>query len=48
VSLKVAGNGGTLSIAYHTLDQLDAVIARLREGGAAPGTPTDDASAEIR
>jgi ParB family transcriptional regulator, chromosome partitioning protein len=48
VSLKVAGNGGTLSIAYHTLDQLDAVIARLREGGTAPGTPTEDASAEIR
>jgi ParB family transcriptional regulator, chromosome partitioning protein len=48
VSLKVAGNGGTLSIAYHTLDQLDAVIARLREGGTAPGSPTDDVSAESR
>ena len=48
VSLKVAGNGGTLSIAYHTLDQLDAVIARLREGGTAPGSPAEDASAEIR
>jgi ParB family chromosome partitioning protein len=48
VSLKVAGNGGTLSIAYHTLDQLDAVIARLREGGAAAGSPTEDASAESR
>jgi ParB family transcriptional regulator, chromosome partitioning protein len=48
VTLKAAGNGGTLSIAYHTLDQLDAVVARLREGGAASGSATEEASAEIR
>ena len=36
VTLKVAGNGGRLTIAYRTLDQLDAVIARLRDDGAAP------------
>jgi ParB family chromosome partitioning protein len=30
VTLQPAGNGGRLTIAYHTLDQLDAVIARLR------------------
>ena len=35
VTLKPARNGGTLTIAYRTLDQLDAVVARLREDGAA-------------
>jgi len=47
VTLKVAGNGGSLTVAYHTLDQLDALIARLRNGGA-PGNAADDVSAEIR
>jgi ParB family transcriptional regulator, chromosome partitioning protein len=48
VSLKPAENGGTLSIAYRTLDQLDAVLARLRDGRAASDKPADDVSAEIR
>ena len=48
VTLKAAGNGGTLTIAYRTLDQLDALIARLRDGGGAPGNAADDVSAEIR
>lgn len=30
VTLKAAGNGGTLTIAYRSLDQLDGVLARLR------------------
>jgi ParB family chromosome partitioning protein len=45
VTLRSAGNGGTLAIAYHTLDQLDGVISRLRDGGAARG---NEESAEIR
>ena len=48
VSLKPAENGGTLSIAYRTLDQLDAVLARLRDGRMASDKPADDVSAEIR
>jgi ParB family chromosome partitioning protein len=48
VTLKAAGNRGTLSIAYRTLDQLDAVLARLRHGRAAADKPVDGASAEIR
>ena len=48
VTLKGAGNGGSLTVAYHTLDQLDALIARLRDGGGAPGNAADDVSAEIR
>jgi ParB family transcriptional regulator, chromosome partitioning protein len=47
VSLKTAGNGGILSIRYRTLDQLDAVIARLRDAGAAAGSPAREVSAEI-
>jgi ParB family chromosome partitioning protein len=47
VTLKPAGNGGTLTIDYHTLDQLDAVIARLRDGGAAAGHAADGVSAEM-
>ncbi len=43
VTLKPAGNGGTLSIAYHSLDQLDEVVARLRAGRSEAG----EASAEI-
>ena len=30
VTLKAAGNGGTLTIAYRSVDQLDGVLARLR------------------
>jgi ParB family chromosome partitioning protein len=30
VTLKAAGNGGTLTIAWRSLDQLDGVLARLR------------------
>jgi ParB family chromosome partitioning protein len=30
VTLKPARNGGSLTIIYRTLDQLDGVIARLR------------------
>jgi ParB family chromosome partitioning protein len=48
VSLKPAGNGGTLSIAYRSLDQLDAVLARLRAGRSTADNPADDVSAEIR
>jgi ParB family transcriptional regulator, chromosome partitioning protein len=48
VSLKPAATGGMLSIAYRTLDQLDAVLARLRDGRAAVDKPADDMSAEIR
>ena len=43
VTLKTAGNGGTLSIAYHSLDQLEEVVARLRDGRSEAG----EASAEI-
>jgi ParB family transcriptional regulator, chromosome partitioning protein len=43
VTLKPAGNGGTLSIAYHSLDQLDELAARLRADRSQSG----DASAEI-
>jgi ParB family chromosome partitioning protein len=48
VTLRAAGNRGTLSIAYRTLDQLDAVLARLRHGRAATDKPVDGASAGIR
>ncbi len=34
VTLKPARNGGTVTIAYRTLDQLDAVITRLRDDRA--------------
>ena len=47
VTLKIAGNGGTLSIAYHTLDQLDGVLARLRNGGTASENSLKEVSAEI-
>ncbi|MGH6919476.1 MAG: ParB/RepB/Spo0J family partition protein [Geminicoccaceae bacterium] len=47
VTLKPAGNGGTLTIAYHTLDQLDEVIARLRDGHTRRDKTTADVSAEI-
>jgi ParB family chromosome partitioning protein len=47
VTLKTAGNGGRLTIVYRTLDQLDAVLARLRAGGAEPADSADEASAEI-
>jgi ParB family chromosome partitioning protein len=47
VTLKSAGNGGTLTIAYRTLDQLDEVIGRLRDGRTAPGKTTADVSAEM-
>jgi ParB family transcriptional regulator, chromosome partitioning protein len=46
VTLKAAGNGGTLTIAYRTLDQLDTVIGRLRDSGPASGEKADDMSAE--
>jgi ParB family transcriptional regulator, chromosome partitioning protein len=38
VTLKTAGAGGRLTIAYRTLDQLDAVLARLRGESAKPPT----------
>jgi ParB family chromosome partitioning protein len=47
VTLKPAGNGGTLTVAYHTLDQLDEIIARLRDGSAARDRSADDVSAEM-
>jgi ParB family chromosome partitioning protein len=47
VTLKPAGNGGTLSVAYHTLDQLEAVIARFRDDRADAGHPADHVSAEM-
>jgi ParB family transcriptional regulator, chromosome partitioning protein len=47
VTLKPAGNGGTVTIAYHTLDQLDEVIARLRDGGATRDKSAGDVSAEM-
>jgi ParB family transcriptional regulator, chromosome partitioning protein len=47
VTLKPAGNGGKLTIAYRTLDQLDTVIARLRNGGAGRGKNGDNVSAEM-
>jgi ParB family chromosome partitioning protein len=47
VTLKPAGNGGTLSIAYHTLDQLDEVARRLRDGGVRRADHIDDVSAEM-
>jgi ParB family transcriptional regulator, chromosome partitioning protein len=43
VTLKPAKTGGTLSIAYHSLDQLVEVVARLRAGRNESG----EASAEI-
>jgi ParB family chromosome partitioning protein len=46
VTLKPAKNGGMLTIAYRTLDQLDAVVARLREDGARRFQTADEASAE--
>jgi ParB family transcriptional regulator, chromosome partitioning protein len=46
VTLKAAGSGGTLTIAYRTLDQLDEVIARLRDGRPTRGEQADDVSAE--
>ena len=46
VTLKPARNGGTVTIAYRTLDQLDAVVARLRDGGAERRQGTDGVSAE--
>jgi ParB family chromosome partitioning protein len=30
VSIKTAGKGGTLSIRYHSLDQLDGILSLLR------------------
>jgi ParB family transcriptional regulator, chromosome partitioning protein len=48
VTVKTAGKGGTLSIAYRSLNQLEAVLARLRDGGrTAAREPVDGASAEI-
>jgi ParB family chromosome partitioning protein len=47
VTLKPARNGGTVTIAYHTLDQLDEVIARLRDGGATRDKSAGDVSAEM-
>lgn len=46
VTLKAAGNGGSLTIAYRTLDQLDAVIGRLRGGDPTRTEKADDMSAE--
>jgi ParB family chromosome partitioning protein len=46
VTLKAARNGGTLTIAYRTLDQLDAVIARLRDEGAERRQGSNGVSAE--
>jgi hypothetical protein len=46
VTLKAAGSGGTLTIAYRTLDQLDEVIARLRDGHPTRGEQADKVSAE--
>lgn len=46
VTLEPAGTGGTVTIVYRTLDQLDEVIGRLREGGAARGEKAEDVSAE--
>jgi ParB family transcriptional regulator, chromosome partitioning protein len=47
VTLKAAGNGGALTITYRTLDQLDEVLARLRNGRTAPAQAADDVSAEM-
>ena len=44
VTLKAAENGGSLTIAYRTLSQLDAVLARLR---AESNKPAEGASAEM-
>jgi len=48
VTLKAAANGGSLTIAYRTLDQLDAVIARLRSSRIASSADAAQVSAEIR
>jgi ParB family chromosome partitioning protein len=47
VTVRPAGNGGALTITYRTLDQLDEVLARLRNGRTAPGQSADDVSAEM-
>jgi ParB family chromosome partitioning protein len=46
VTLKPARNGGTVTIAYRTLAQLDAVITRLRDDRAERRQPSDELSAE--
>jgi ParB family chromosome partitioning protein len=46
VTLKPAGAGGTVTIAYRTLDQLDEVITRLRDSRAVRGKDGGDGSAE--
>jgi ParB family chromosome partitioning protein len=46
VTLKPAGNGGTVTIAYRTLDQLDEVVARLRDGRPSRTESAEEVSAE--
>jgi ParB family chromosome partitioning protein len=47
VTLKSAGTGGSLTITYRTLHQLDSVLARLRGSGDAAAHLRDEMSAEI-
>jgi ParB family chromosome partitioning protein len=47
VTLKAAANGGSLTIAYRTLDQLEAVIDRLRSDRVVRSTDATSVSAEI-
>ena len=47
IDIKFDGGGGTVTIAYASLEQLDDIARRLSSSGRAPKTPTDeDHSAE--